>query len=139
MDSYQFWKSAEESRAARRRKRNKILLIMVSVGIPSCLALYVAASWWKVGADRSGCILNIRNIEQAVRGHGGMKNMSIGDPLAPSKIHGKDGYSGYIKTPTCPSGGTYTYLSYNPEVGELYCTCSHAKSKGHEPEDYSTW
>ena len=64
-----------------------------------------------------------------------MNTMSIGDPLDKSTIlarfhHGE---------PKCPSGGTYTYLSYQPEIGVLYCTCSCAKTKGHEPEDYSHW
>ena len=80
--------------------------------------------------NRKSCILNIRNVQQTMRGHEGIFNMETGMDFDVGE---------YMTLPTCPSGGVYTYLSYNPKVGVLYCTCSHAKTKGHEPPDYSDW
>ena len=91
------------------------------------------------GRDRAACILNIRNIQQTVRGEHGVRGMNVGDPLDPSKIHSSDGSTGRMTTPKCPSGGTYTYINRVPKPGELFCTCSHAETKGHVPEDYEGW
>ena len=37
-----------------------VLLSLISI-------LFIGARAWKKGADRAGCILNIRNVQQAVR------------------------------------------------------------------------
>ena len=55
-------------------------VVMVIIGIMVVIAgLFFAARLWKRGADRSAVILNIRNCQQAMRGHSGMKQLSIGD------------------------------------------------------------
>ena len=90
-------------------------------------------------ADRMSCALNIRNIQTAMRSYTSMSTSpyyDIGDPLDKSWLFEKM-HSSYV--PTCPSGGTYIYMDKVPKIGVLYCTCSHAKTKGHEPEDYSDW
>jgi len=42
---------------------------------------FYAAMVWKRGSDRSATILNIRNCQQAMRGHQGMKQLDEGDPF----------------------------------------------------------
>ncbi len=43
--------------------------------------LAIGAMAWKRGSDRSANIINIRNCQQAMRGHQGMNSQNIGDPF----------------------------------------------------------
>lgn len=83
--------------------------------------------------DRSKCVTNIKQVQQSMRGEAAMKDMEVGDPLEKSFI------KTFMAMPECPSGGTYTFKDKVTKKGVLYCTCSHAKDKGHEPEDHSDW
>jgi hypothetical protein len=105
--------------------------ILILAVIALCVA--VSAIVWKIGSDRAGCIMNIRNAQQAVRGHEGMNNLSEGSPLSLNDIFGP---SGYLRYPVCPAGGTYTFTNSVPSTGKLYCKCSHAN---HVPTGTSTW
>lgn len=92
---------------------------------------------WKKGSDRSGCIMNIRNVQQCVRGFQGMSNLSYGAPIDWEYLF--LGPEAFMKEPVCPSGGTYTFVRFHPENGVLACTCSLAKSHAHDPPDYHDW
>jgi hypothetical protein len=105
--------------------------IIILAVIVLCAA--VCAIVWKIGSDRAGCIMNIRNAQQAVRGHVGMNSLSEGSPLNLNDIFGP---SGYLAKPVCPGGGTYTFTNTVPPPGTLFCKCSHAN---HVPPDHSTW
>jgi hypothetical protein len=97
--------------------------ILILAVLALCAA--VSALVWKKGSDRAGCIMNIRNAQQAVRGHQGMNNLSDGTSLNLNDIFGP---SGYLPQPVCPAGGTYTFTNTIPAVGtgKLFCKCSHA-------------
>lgn len=86
-----------------------------------------------MGGDRNGCIMNIRNVQQVIRGDFGMNSKNYSDPIDWSEIFGPDGY---MKEPTCPAGGTYTFSKVYPPVGKLACSCSHAD---HVPANYENW
>jgi hypothetical protein len=91
----------------------------------------------KRGSGSAGCIMNIRNVQQAVRGHQNLNNLNNGDPIDWKKIIGPDGY---MQEPKCPDGGTYTFVKSFPATGVLACTCSKVgDSQGHEPADHSEW
>lgn len=75
-----------------------VLLSLISI-------LFVGARAWKKGSDRAGCILNIRNTQQAVRGYMNMNNGSI---PAIGVLFGTDGY---LKQPICPSDPDKAYAS----------------------------
>jgi prepilin-type N-terminal cleavage/methylation domain-containing protein len=115
-----------------------VLLSLISI-------LFVGARAWKKGSDRAGCILNIRNVQQAVRGHANMHNQNANDGLLSSVIYGVTTESSnaattvYLKTPVCPAGGTYTPESTVPATGVLYITCSKSTSDEHKPNDYGQW
>ena len=115
-----------------------VLLSLISI-------LFVGARAWKKGSDRAACILNIRNVQQAVRGHANMHNQPENDPLLNTVIYGSASDSAstattvYMKTPVCPALGTYTPLAVVPATGTLYITCSKATTDEHEPNDYSQW
>ncbi len=101
--------------------------------LPFMSVLFVGARAWKKGSDRAGCIMNIRNVQQAVRGHQNLKSLDVGTPLDMNDIFGPNGY---LPQPVCPLGGTYTYTNTIPPVGTVICKCSHAD---HMPTNTSTW
>jgi len=97
-----------------------VLLSLISI-------LFIGARAWKKGSDRAANILNIRNVQQAVRGHMNMNNIDTpaaagtGVALLNAVIVGTDKY---LKAPTGPATVTYTYLDKAPAVGELYLIAS---------------
>lgn len=95
--------------------------------------LFVGARAWKKGSGRAGCILNIRNVQQAIRGYQNMNDLKPGDPIPWGEIFGEDKF---LAKPICPDGGSYTFLTKFPDVGALACTCSHAD---HEPAQHTDW
>jgi hypothetical protein len=101
--------------------------------IPFISIMFVGANAWKKGSDRAACIMNTRNVQQAVRGHQNMTSMKVGDPIDWNDIFGPDGY---LPQPVCPLGGTYTFVETIPPLGTLVGSCSHAD---HVPADHSTW
>lgn len=96
--------------------------------------LFVGARAWKKGSDRAACIMNIRNVQQAIRGHQNMNNIKEGATINWNEIIGGD--DAYLPQPVCPAGGTYTFLKVYPKMGEVACSCSHAD---HVPVGTSTW
>ena len=115
------------------------LTVVILVLLSLIAILFVGARAWKRGSDRAGCIMNIRNVQQAVRGHQNMTN-STAAPAA-TDIYGS-GTNVYLPTPSCPASGTYTFAA--PSVGAavaggIYLTCDLATSDGHVPSNTSTW
>ena len=96
--------------------------------------LFVGARAWKKGSDRAGCILNIRNVQQAVRADQNMHKFKEGDPIPWDDIFGEGKF--IENKPTCPEGGTYTFLKKFPKVGELALKCS---LHDHEPPNHDDW
>jgi len=50
------------------------LTVVILVLLSLIAILFVGARAWKRGSDRAGCIMNIRNVQQAARGHMNMTN-----------------------------------------------------------------
>ncbi len=96
--------------------------------------LFIGARAWKKGSDRAACIMQTRNMQQAVRGHESMNSMTVGDPIDWNAIFGPGGY--LPSEPVCPSGGTYTFTHTIPPVGTLVGQCSHPD---HVPTNHSDW
>lgn len=94
-----------------------VLLSLISI-------LFVGARAWKKGSDRAANIMNLRNVQQAVRGHQNMNGLNVGDALTSEKIiNATDAdTTGYLKTPKVPwdSSLSYTYLGNVPAIGVLY-------------------
>ncbi len=103
-----------------------VLLTLISV-------LFIGANIYKRGADRAACILNIRNIHQAVRANQNLTNLTPGTtPLAladyNATIFSTEDDERYLVRPVCPAtagsydpngtaGGTY------PETGTVAVIC----------------
>ena len=96
--------------------------------------LFIGARAWKKGSDRAGCMLNIRNVQQAIRSYQNINNLKEGDPIPWDEIIGENGFM--PTKPTCPQGGTYTFATKMPKVGDLACKCS---IHDHEPANHQDW
>ncbi|MBB5352361.1 type II secretory pathway pseudopilin PulG [Haloferula luteola] len=119
-----------------------VLLSLISI-------LFVGARAWKKGSDRAGCIMNIRNVQQAARGYQNMYGLSEGAGLTSDKLIGTGGY--LENAPTCPGSGDYSFGTTVPAVGDLYMTCSLAgeydeegtliegSDLGHTPTGHDDW
>lgn len=111
------------------------LVIAVLLGLISVLFIGVGA--YREGSNRAGCILNISNVQKAVRSYQNLYELSVGGTLASTTIIGT---GRMLETsPTCRSGGTYTYSATVPAVGTAYATCSLAASRTHQPANVSGW
>lgn len=113
------------------------LTIVILVLLSLATVLFIGAMSWKRGSDRAGCILNIRNVQQAVRGHQNALEKHAGDSMNPDDIVGVSGY--LTGSPACPSNGTYTLTPTYPALGEPALTCDKAASLDHTPASTTGW
>lgn len=115
-----------------------VLLSLISI-------LFIGARAWKKGSDRSGCILNIRNMQQAIRSYGNMNNINPGTAVAGITLTAGDtnpiiGSGKFMENPpTCPGGGTYTLAAAVPAVGIVAMTCSLSGTENHAPSNTGDW
>lgn len=112
-----------------------VLLSLISI-------LFIGARAWKKGSDRAGCILNIRNFQQAVRSYGNMHQLEPGDtsPALNTVIIGTGLFM--ENAPTCPGKGTYSGTTGTtiPAVGTVALTCSLAAAPDlHAPTNTQDW
>jgi type II secretory pathway pseudopilin PulG len=112
-----------------------VLLSLISI-------LFIGARAWKRGSDRAGCIMNIRNIQQAVRSYANMNGHNPGDTVTgmQSEVIGSGKF--VEKTPLCPSDSVaYTIAAADtvPAVGTLYAACTNFVAEGHVPTGTEDW
>ena len=55
------------------------ITVVILVLLTLIAVLFIGANIYKKGADRAACILNIRNIHQAVRADQNLENRNAGD------------------------------------------------------------
>ncbi len=117
-----------------------VILVLLSL----ITILFVGATAWKKGSDRTLCIINIRNVQNGVRSFANLYGHDAGDNV-PGLQQRVIGLGRFVETtPSCPSSGTYTYGSVFgpdtvPPIGELYLKCSLATSSRHVPKDTEDW
>jgi len=111
------------------------LVIAVLLGLIS--VLFIGVSAYREGSNRAKCILNISNVQKAVRSYQNLYELSVGGTLASTTLIG----TGKMleTTPSCPSSGTYTYGTTVPAVGTAYLTCSLSSSNNHVPTSTTGW
>jgi type II secretory pathway pseudopilin PulG len=132
----------------RTKRKSGMTLLELTVVILVLLSLiailFIGARAWKKGSDRAGCIMNIRNIQQAMRGDQNMKGRIAGDPglLATNII----GVGGFIEIPPiCPGDrAVYTGMASGnyPAVGTLWPICGNATGiirAEHIPNEFAQW
>jgi len=54
--------------------------------------LFIGANIYTKGADRATCLLNQRNIHQAIRANQGLNNKSVGEQIDWDEIFGPEKY-----------------------------------------------
>jgi hypothetical protein len=96
-------------------------------GLPASIATKVFTSAWKEGADKGACVINLTSIQKAVRGYQNLKSLITGDPLTVDTLT-NEGF--WTSVPTCPAGGSYSFLRTVPAAGIAYATC---RNPGHAP------
>ena len=125
----------EGSLAKRKVPTALVLLLLVPLVL---LALYGAFTYDPFPNyqphDRAGCLMNIRNAQQAVRSYSNMYHVEVSEPIARDVLIGDGKF--LESAPTCPSGGTYTFLDHVPEKGVLFMRCSDPE---HTPDDHANW
>lgn len=89
--------------------------------------------------ELGGCVLNVRNIQQAMRSHQGVRGMSVGNPIDVNEVIGPGRYlDSYVKN--CPSGQPYRIKSYHTNMGEIAAECPNPEHlKRLKEEDTSEW
>ena len=133
-------------------------LLEVSVVLAVLLALtsvlIIGSRAWKSSADRTGCILQIRDIQMSVRTYQNIYGYSAGSmPYAENgtqdiAIHlYSKGYinprqfAAAIGVAPCMGGGAYarTRPDVFPAVGTLYLSCSLSDSRAHRLDADVEW
>ncbi len=74
-----------------------VLLSLISI-------LFVGARAWKKGSDRSANIMNIRNTQQAMRGHENMRTLKVGDPFGQADLESYMRFPATVATVTYGAG-----------------------------------
>jgi hypothetical protein len=111
--------------------------IATLVSLP--LLILLSDHRWKVSHQRSGCILMIRNIQQAVRSHQGMKSLREGDPMPWDEIFGSKNFVP-LDGKKCPGGRLYRLTPHVPRRGEVAAQCPDPEHHGRmEQIDTSGW
>lgn len=87
--------------------------------------------------SRSQCILNIRNIQQAIRANQNLLGLRIGDVIPWNDIFGKGKF--ILKKPKCPCGGNYVLSKTYPKAGTVVATCSYGVEGRHRPQLTKGW
>ena len=78
-----------------------VLLSLISI-------LFVGARAWKKGSDRSANIMNIRNTQQAMRGHENMRGLPEGAAFVQADLEGYMRMPGPVATVTYGTGAAIT-------------------------------
>lgn len=107
-----------------------VLLSLISI-------LFVGARAWKKGSDRAANILNIRNVQQAVRAHVNVRGLptpetGTGVALVETEIVGTGKYLTSVEPPV--SSLTYNYLGTVPPMGTLYLVVSGDTANEYSPD-----
>lgn len=148
-------KTASPLRSSKRSGFSLLeLTVVIAVLLSLTTILMLGARAWKNGADRTGCIMNIRNVQLAVRSYqnlygysaGGMPYADGGTQDIASHMFTKGYISGKMYdsihgTEACAGGGKYECA--NPDVfpveGALYISCSLAAQENHILDPNLEW
>jgi len=121
-------KTMKMNKTATKLKPGMTLIeitVVILVLLTLIAVLFIGANIYKKGADRAACILNIRNIHQAVRADQNLENQNTGDAIV-GTILGVAGSGAYFETViTCPSaGGAHTVATTYPPIGTVGADCA---------------
>jgi type II secretory pathway pseudopilin PulG len=122
------------------------ITVVILVLLTLIAVLFIGANIYKKGADRAACILNIRNIQQAVRADQNLNNKREGEPIYGNIMDSQVGTGGltdqyFEEEVLCPEDTEavgYTWASANyPVLSSTAVSC--AIDTNHAPNDTSGW
>ena len=124
-----------------KRKAGMTLLeltVVILVLLSLITILFIGARAWKKGADRSTNLINLRNCQQAMRGHQNTRELAVGAAFTQTMLED------YMKFPTTVATVTYTAGSAITATGTLWLQASADGQAGaiYGPKaaaDYSEW
>ena len=96
-----------------------VLLSLISI-------LFIGARAWKKGSDRAANILNIRNVQQAVRAHANVRGLAESAALASTDIIGTGKYLNSVTPPNSSITYTGNFAAAVPPIGTLYLAPTYA-------------
>lgn len=112
------------------------LTVIILVLLALVTVLFIGVSAWKRASDRTGCLLNIRHVQQIVRGEQNLYNLDVGDPIDVEELCAEHEM---IHATVCPGGGEYVHADAVPDYGETAMNCSLSDVFGHLPNDTTGW
>ena len=126
-------KTMKMNKTATKLKPGMTLIeitVVILVLLTLIAVLFIGANIYKKGANRAACILNIRNIHQAVRADQNLNKKNTSDELVRTVIMGDS--EAYIENePTCPAdGGAYGLVDTYPLTGVVAATCTNSGAAG---------
>jgi len=88
LQSARLMKRPGKSACLHARRGLTRLEVVVLMLIGGCVLgmLYVATVVWKRESDKSANLMNLRNCQQAMRGHEGMNNLRVGDSFTRADV-----------------------------------------------------
>lgn len=135
-------------RSHERRGAAGMSLLELTVIILALLMLitimFFGARAWKRGSDRALCLMQIENVQKAVRSYSNLYGFSPG-ANAPNLQSQIIGFGRFIElTPVCPTGSEYQFgatygINTIPPMGALYMECPLAVSDSHVPNVTADW
>lgn len=148
-------KTASPLRSSKRSGFSLLeLTVVIAVLLSLTTILILGARAWKNGADRTACIVNIRNVQMSVRSYQNLYGFSAGGmPYADGGTQDIATHlftKGYIGGKTfdeihgnspCSGGGTYEcpHPDVFPPEGKLYIACSLEAQENHTLAPSTDW
>lgn len=139
-------------RSVPRTRGLTIIEVTLVIGVMMSLItmLFVAVRAWRVGSDRSKCILNQRQMQVSMRSYQSMYGFADGatppggnilELLREMDFINEKLYLSAIGDRPCPAGGIYAVglPDHFPDQGTLFMSCSFAESRNHEADSIGTW
>lgn len=91
------------------------LSVVIMVMLTLISLLFIAARVWKQGSDRAANVMNLRNTQQAMRGHQNLNNLREDAPFTVSQLEE------FMKMPEPPNDNiTYEPLEIITDIGVLW-------------------
>ena len=122
------------------------LSVIILVLLTFISLMFVGVRAWKRGSDRAACIMNIRQVQLAVRSYANTEGLEEGTDtslLSPPVILTDVliGPGKFVnRLPYCPGNGLYILGGDQiPERGFLYMTCTVALADEHVPTNFGSW
>ena len=113
-----------------------IIIIVIAL----VLGAFTYMHKYKREADRKACVLNIRNIQTALRSYQSVNDIPLDRKIDWSEVFSSPTSEKYLEEPTCPyDGSRYILQSTHPQVGVPVAECPHCDSLNHRPKNTTGW